>query len=108
MAARAGVPEDVVHDAGSAPDRGDDHMAVDGLGDVRGLVADRVADVLDRDAVVAHDGHGCVTALVSMPVTDARAAGHLAEPPVEGVTGVRGAVLVAEDQAVVLPVLTCG
>ena len=48
---------------------------VDGLGDVRGLVARRVADVLARDAVVAHDRYGGVAAFVGVPVADAGLAG---------------------------------
>src|SRR5262245_15543585 len=49
-----------VHDGRAALDRGDDDLAVDGLGDVGGLVAHGVADLLDGDAVAAHDGHGGV------------------------------------------------
>ena len=41
--------------------------------------------------------------LVGVPVADASAAGHHAEPPVELVGRVRGAVLVAEDEVVVVP-----
>src|SRR5450759_2991609 len=92
MAAGSGVTEHVVHDTRPAADGGDDDVPVDGLGDVRGLVAHRVADVLDRDTVDAHDRHGGVTTLVSMPVTDAGLTGDPAEPPVERVAGVRGAV----------------
>jgi hypothetical protein len=47
--------EDLVHDRRAAADGRDDHVAVDGLGDVGGFVADGVADVLERDAVAAHD-----------------------------------------------------
>src|ERR1700749_1850810 len=54
------VAEDVVHNARPAADGGDDHMPVDGLGDVRGLVAHGVADLLQRHAVTAHDRHGRV------------------------------------------------
>jgi hypothetical protein len=71
---------------------GTDYVAVDGLGDVSGLVADRVGDVLNGDAIVAHDRDRRVAALVGVPVTDAGALGHLAEPVVEGVAGVLGAV----------------
>jgi hypothetical protein len=63
--------EDAVHDLRSASDRWHDHVAVDGFGDVGGPVAHCVADVLDRDAVVAHDRDGGVAALVGVPVTDA-------------------------------------
>src|ERR1700742_3868240 len=42
------VAEYVVHHGRSATDGRDDIMAVDGLGDVGGLVAYYVADVLDR------------------------------------------------------------
>jgi len=43
-------------------------VPVDGLGDVGGLAAHSVADVLDRDAVAAHDRHGGMPPLVRMPV----------------------------------------
>ena len=66
------VCEDPVHDRCAAADGGDDHVAVDGLRDMGRLVSYRVADVLDRDAVVAHDRDGGVTSLVGVPVTDAR------------------------------------
>ena len=95
--------EDAVHDCCATADRGDDDVPVDGLGDVGGLVAYGVADVLDRDAVMAHDRDGCVPALVSVPVADARSLGHLAEPPVERVLGVWVAVLVAENEVGVVP-----
>ena len=39
----------------------------------------------------------------ALVIPDAGPAGHLAEPPVEGVAGVHAAVLVAEDEVVVLP-----
>jgi len=51
------VAEDAVHDNGATVDGGHDHVPVDGFGDVGGLVAHGVADVLDRDAVAAHDRH---------------------------------------------------
>ena len=51
--------EDAIHDRCSAADGGDDHVSIDSLGDVSGLVAYGVADVLDRDAVVAHDRDEC-------------------------------------------------
>jgi hypothetical protein len=95
--------EDAVHDHGAAADRGDDHVAVDGLGDVGGLVAYGVADVLDRDAIVAHDRDGGVAALMGVPMADARTLGRLAEAPVERVLGVRVAVLVAEYEVRVVP-----
>jgi hypothetical protein len=82
------VAEDVVHDGGAAPDRGPDDVPVDGLGDVGRLVADRVADVLDRDAVTAHDRDRGVASLVGVSVADAGLPGHLAEAPVEGVYAV--------------------
>src|SRR5450755_695009 len=107
MAPGSGVPEDVVHDACSAADRGDDDVPVDGLGNVGGLVAHRVADVLNRDTVVTHDRYGRVAAFVGVPVTDAGPAGRLAELPVECVARVLGAVVVAEHQAMILPVLSC-
>jgi hypothetical protein len=47
------VIKDAIHDPSSATDRGDDHVPVDGLGHVGGLVADGVADVLDGYAVAA-------------------------------------------------------
>ena len=78
MAAGYGVAEHVVHDARSASDRGDDDVPIDGLGDVRGLVAHRVADVLARDAVIAHDRYGGVAAFVGVPVADAGLAGGAA------------------------------
>ena len=69
-------------------------MTVDGLGDVRRLAAHGIADVLDCYAVAAHDRHRGVPALVRVPVADGRAAGHLAESPVELVGPVGVAVLV--------------
>jgi hypothetical protein len=53
----------------SPPGWRDDHVAVDGLGYVGGLVADRVTDVLDRDAVAAHDRDRGVASLMGVPVT---------------------------------------
>jgi hypothetical protein len=97
------VCEDAVHDRRAAADRGDDHVAVDGLRDVGGLVAYCVADVLDRDAVVAHDRDGGVPSFVGVPVADAGPLGHLAEPVIEPIGRVHLAVLVAEDEVVVLP-----
>ena len=44
-----------------------------------------------------------VASLVGVPVADARAPGHLAEPPVELVGRMGVAVLVAEDEVVVVP-----
>jgi hypothetical protein len=85
-----------------------DHVAVDDLGHVGGFVADSVADALKRDAVAAHDRDRGVAAFVGVPVPDARSQGHLPEAPVEGVTGVHAAVLVAEDEIVVLPGDSCG
>jgi hypothetical protein len=78
-------------------------VPVDGFRYVGGLVAYGVADVLDRHAVVAHDAYGGVAALVSVPVADARPLGHLAEAVVECPSAVQAAVLVTEDQVVVLP-----
>ena len=88
---------------GHAADRGHDHVPVDGLGHVGRLVANGVADLLDRDAVAAHDRHRGVPSLVGVPVADAGFPGHLAEAPVERVGGVHGPVLVAEDEVGVLP-----
>ena len=44
-----------------------------------------------------------VTALVGVPAADVRFPSHLGEPPVELVGGVGVAVLVAEDEVVVMP-----
>ena len=66
-------------------------------------MAYRVADVLDRYAVAAHDRHGGMAAFVGVPVADAGLAGHLGEAPVEGVGRVHGAVLVVEDEVVGVP-----
>jgi hypothetical protein len=60
-----------------------DHVAVDDLGHIRGLVADRAADVLDRDAAAAHDRDRGVAAFVGVPVTDTGLRGHLGEAAVE-------------------------
>ena len=60
------VAEHVVRHGRSATDGRDDHVAVDDLGDVGGLVAYRVADLLDRDAVATHDRDGSVAALVGV------------------------------------------
>jgi len=81
-------------------------VAVDGLGDVGGLMAYGVADLLDRDAVAAHDRDSRVTALLGVPVAEACSPGHLGEPPVELAGRVGGTVLVAEDEVVFLP--RCG
>src|SRR5215470_1070769 len=70
--------------------------AADGLGDMGGLVPHGVADLLDGDAVAAHDRDRGVPSLVGVPAADAGAAGHLAEPPVELAGRIRVAVLVAE------------
>ena len=78
-------------------------MPVDGLGHVGGLVTDGVADLLEWDAVAAHDRDRGVPALVGVPVADSGPPGHPPEPPVEGVAGVHAAVLVAEDEVAVLP-----
>jgi hypothetical protein len=56
-------------------------VAVDGLGDGGGLVADRVADLLDRYAVAAHDRDRGVAAFVGVPLASAGLPGHLAEAP---------------------------
>src|SRR5215471_16182232 len=71
------VAEDVIHHGRSPADLGHDHVAVDSFGDVGGLVAHRVADLLDRHTVAAHDRHGRVAALVGMPAADACFSGHL-------------------------------
>src|SRR5579859_6518794 len=97
------LAEDLVHDGRAAANGGDDYVAVDGLGHVGGLVTDGVADLLERDAVGAHDRYRGVPAFVGMPVADACSLGHLAEPPVERVAGVHVPVLVAEHKIVVLP-----
>jgi hypothetical protein len=62
-----------------------------------------VADVLDADAVVARDRYGGVPASW-VPVARADAAGHLAGSPVE-VVDVLASVRMAEQEAVVVPVL---
>jgi hypothetical protein len=66
-------------------------------------MAHDVADLLERDAVAAHDRHSRVTAFVGVPVADAGPLGHLAEPPVERVAGVHAPAFVAEDQVAVPP-----
>ena len=71
------IVEDAAHDGRAAPDGGDDDVPVDGLGDVGGLVAHGVGDVLDGDTVAAHDGYGRVAAFVGVPVADAGQAGDL-------------------------------
>ena len=86
-----------------APGGGDDHVPVDSLGDVGGLVAYGVADVLDRDAVVAHDRDHSVTSLVGVLVMDACSLDHLAEAPVERLLGVWVAVFTAEHEVGVVP-----
>jgi hypothetical protein len=60
------VAEDVIHDGDPASDRRPDDVPVDGLSDVGRLVADRVTDVLDRDAVAAHDRDCGVAALMGV------------------------------------------
>src|SRR5690348_8956896 len=97
------LAEDLIHDGRAAADGGDDHVPVDGLGDVGGFVADSVADLLERGAVAAHDRDRGVPALVGVPVPDAGSAGHSPEPPVESVAGVHASVLVAEHEVAVLP-----
>jgi len=97
------VFEYAVHNDRAAADGGDDHVAVDGLGDVRGFVAYGVADLLDRNAVAAHDRDCGVAALVSVPVADAGLPGHLGKAPVERVGRVHAAVLVAEHEVAGVP-----
>jgi hypothetical protein len=58
MAAGSGVPEDVIHDTRPATDRGDDDVPVDGLGDVRGLVAHRVVIPAQRAQRAAAQAEG--------------------------------------------------
>ena len=77
------VAEDAVHDWGVAADRGDDDVAVDGLGDVGGFTAHGVAEVLDLDTFAAHNGDGGVAVFVGAPVADVSPLGHLAQSPVE-------------------------
>ncbi len=79
------------------------HVPVDGLGDVDGLVAHGVADLLEGHAVTVHDRHRRMPSFMSVPVADAGPLGHLAEPPVERIPGVYAPVLVAEHEVVVLP-----
>jgi hypothetical protein len=62
-------------------------VTVPGLGDVRGLVAQGVSDLLDGHAVAAHGGHSRMASLVGVPVADTGPSGDLAEPPVEAVAG---------------------
>jgi hypothetical protein len=50
---------------------GNDQVPVDGLGDVGGLVAQGVGDVLYRHAAAAHDGHARVASLVGVPASRA-------------------------------------
>jgi hypothetical protein len=97
------VIEGVIHDRRSTADRGHDHVPVDSLGDVGGLVAHGVADLLDWHPIGAHDRHCRVSALVGVPVSDARLPGHLGEAPVERVGRVGVAVLLAEDKVIVAP-----
>ncbi len=97
------VIEDVVHDGRSPADRRHDHVAINGFSDVGGLVTDGIADVLDRDALAAHDRDSGVPSFVGVPVAVAGAASHLAEPPVELVGRVQVALLVAEDEVVLVP-----
>ena len=73
-----------------------------------GLVSDGVGDVLDRDAVVAHDRHGGVAPFVRVPVADPGSPSHLAEPPVERVPRVHSPVLVAEHEIAVVVCLARG
>jgi hypothetical protein len=101
---RVVVAEHVVHYGCTAADRGDDYVPVDGLGDMGGLVAYRVADLLDRDAVAAHDRDCGVAAFMGVPVADARLPSHLGEAPVEGIGRVSVAVLLAEHEVVGAPV----
>jgi hypothetical protein len=75
------VAEHGVHDIRPAADGGHDHVSVDGLGDVGGLVAHGVADVLQRHAVAAHDRHGGVASLMGMPaMTPGEVAGTRTSP----------------------------
>src|SRR6266566_244577 len=97
------VAEYCVHDGRTTADGRYDHVSVDGLGHMGGLVAHGVADLLERDAIAAHDRHRGVTSLMSVPVPDAGPPGHLAEPPVERVARVHAAVLVTEHEILVLP-----
>ena len=69
------------------------------------LIADGVADLLNRDAVGAHDRNGRVPSLMGVPMADACTPGYLAEPPVERVAAVLTPVLIAEDEVGVVPCL---
>lgn len=62
------VVEHAIHDGCAAADRGHDHVPVDGLGDMGGLVANGVADLLERQSVATHDRDGRVPTLVGVPV----------------------------------------
>ncbi len=66
-------------------------------------MAHGVADLLDRHAVAAHDRHGGMSFLVGVPAADACFSGHLGKAPGELVRRVGVAVLVAEDEVVVVP-----
>ena len=92
------VAEHVVHDACSAADRGHDHMPVDGLGHVGGLVPDRVAMSWIGTPLLLMIDTAVWRAFVSVPVADSGSPGHLAEPPVERVPAVLAPVLVAEHE----------
>ncbi len=92
-----------VHNSGAASDCRNNLLAVYDFGHMGGRVAHGVADLLDWHAVLAHDRHGRVPGLVGVPVADARAAGDLAESPVERVAGVRATILVTEHEVVVMP-----
>ena len=61
-----------------------------------------VADFLERDAVAAHDRERGVPALVGVPVAGACSPGHLPNRQLRA-SLVYMAVLVAEDEAGVLP-----
>jgi hypothetical protein len=89
--------EDVVHDGRTAADRGHDHVPLDGLGDVGGLVAHGVGDVLDRDAVAAHDRYRGVSAFV-----------RCAEAAIAAAAASRSPLAALRALAFALRALSCG
>ena len=63
------VSEDLIHDARPSPQHWTELMPVDGLRGLRARVAYQVCDLLQRNAMIAHQGDERVPQLTRRPVT---------------------------------------
>jgi hypothetical protein len=98
------LAEDRVHRRCARADHGLELVPVDLLGNDRGLVPDKVGDLLDGYSVVAHDGHERVPELSGCPVVaESGRLGDAAERAADVGSVERGADACAEDEIVGLP-----